>query len=323
MTKTELTELLHRHVTDGEPNTPMPIDTVVAGGRRIVRRRRFAGGVVAAAAAVVAVAVVPHAFNGGGQGAGVAPATQRALKNYDASAMPQLIDDHVHSALSGSVADLGTGEFFATDEQGSKLPEKYYDKASAMSMQYDDGDERFSVYLSHSRSEAEGNARRICSDELDEGLDFSCTVEKTGAGVATTTVSALLPLSGAEAGDVAGWSYAAVTKSQVERGVTPKWLRSDPVGRSAMPKHFDPHDLWFERSVKVVHSQTFVTSTSELVRASSYAEAMRKFEVPADVLTTVSTDPELVIPEPPKGENGCAWLLHPEGIGCNVTAKHD
>jgi hypothetical protein len=323
MTRTELTELLHRHVTDGEPTTSMPIDAVLASGRRSVRRRRLGGGVVLAAAAVAAVAVVPHAFGGGGHDSGIAPATQRALKNYDASAMPQLIDDHVHSALSGSVSDLGTGQFFATDEQGTKLPEKYYDKASAMTMQYDQGDQRFSVYLAHARSEAEGNARTICANELDEGLDFSCTVEKTDAGVATTTVSALLPLDGAEAGDVARWSYAAVTKTQVERGVTPKWLRNDPVGRSAMPKHFDPDDLWFERSVKVVHSQTFVTSTSELVRASSYAEAMKKFEVPADVLTTVSTDPELVIPEPPKGENGCGWLLHPEGISCNVQPEHD
>lgn len=321
MTRTELTELLHRHVTDGEPTTSMPIDTVLANGRRAVRRRRIAGSAVAAAAAIAAVAVVPHAF-GGGHDSGIAPATQRALKNYDASAMPQLIDDHVHSAFSGSVSDLGTGQFFASDEQGTKLPEKYYDKASAMSMQYDDGDHRFSVYLAHAASEAEGNAHRICSDELDEGLDFSCTVEHTDAGVATTSVSALLPEDRTVSG-ISGWSWAAVTKSQVEHRLTPKWLRDDPIGNTHRPKHFDPSELWFERSVKVVHSQTFVTSTAELVRASSYEEAMRKFEVPADVLTTVSTDPELVIPEPPKGENGCGWLLHPKGITCNVKPDHE
>ncbi|HEX7738479.1 MAG TPA: hypothetical protein VF426_02395 [Marmoricola sp.] len=322
MTRTELTELLHRHAHEGEPTSPMPVDAVVARGRRAVRRRRLGGGVAMAAVAVAAVALVPHTIGGGSADDTIAPATQQALRNYDASQMPQLIDDHVHSAFSGSVADLGAGEFIATDEQETKLPEKYYDMANAMRMQYDEGDHRFSVYLAHARSEAEGNARRICADDIDSGLDFSCTVAHTDAGVATTTVSALLPEDHAVSG-MASWSWAAVTKSQVQRRLTPKWLREDPVGGTSRSKHFDPHELWFERSVKVVHSQTFVTATSEFVRASSYEEAMQRFEVPAEVLTTVSTDPELVIPEPPKGKNGCPWLLHPEGISCNVKPAVD
>jgi len=250
-------------------------------------------------------------------GSGIDPATQRALLDYDASAMPSLIDDHVRSALGGSV-DLprkpGSMRFLPLDSQDQVLPKKDWDKASSMSMQYPDGNHRYRVYLGHAASEAEGNARTICADDLSGGYAYSCRVDGTDAGVSTTTVSAVLPLSRADAGQP-GWSWAAVTRSQVDRGVTPRWLREDA---NEYGKLLDPGDLWFVRTVKVVHSKTFVTSTSEYVHAPSYAAAQRMWRVPANTLRSLATDPALVIPEPPTQKNGCVWQLHPENFGCSA-----
>jgi hypothetical protein len=60
----------------------------------------------------------------------------------------------------------------------------------------------------------------------------------------------------------------------------------------------DPDRLWFAHEVKVVHSQTFVTYASEIVKAPSADAAGDLFEIPVDDLVEIATDPELVIPPP-------------------------
>ena len=57
MTRTELTDLLHQHVRDGEPTTPMRVDAVMARGRRTVRRRRHRVAMSTEATGIPAAAV--------------------------------------------------------------------------------------------------------------------------------------------------------------------------------------------------------------------------------------------------------------------------
>ena len=50
-----------------------------------------------------------------------------------------------------------------------------------------------------------------------------------------------------------------------------------------------------------------------LRRDPAYAKGIT---VPA--MVDVVSDPSLVIPKPPIGDNGCPWMLHPENSSCDV-----
>ena len=73
----------------------------------------------------------------------------------------------------------------------------------------------------------------------------------------------------------------------------------------------DPDALYFERTVKVVHSETFVSVASEAVHAATPDEALQAFQVPVSDLVDLATEPTMVIPEPanpapPEGDSELA-----------------
>jgi len=313
MTTTELTELLHRHVADTDPGEPMAVQAVVRRGQRRVRRRRVIGGTLGTALLTATLVLVPALQHGSGRHASqrIDPATTRALAHYDATAMPRLLDRHIRDTFPTSI-DLGAPTVDITDSNGTALPRKDWGKASRMAIGYDAGDHRYAVALTHSKSSAEGGARNYCADMLSGGYSYSCTVESTAEGMATTSVNALVPLGRPVGDGEAEW--AALTRSQIDRGITPPWLRTEGFGR-----RLDTSKVWFERTMKMVHSETFVTTVTEYVHAPSYAEAQRLWTVPTSSLETLSLDPSLVIPQPPMGSNGCTWMLHPEGVTCSKT----
>jgi len=313
MTDHDLATLVREHVTRDEPPFLMSADTVIAVGRRtLVRRRARRGlaGVLVAAAAVAAVALMPwHGSTGGGSDVtGIDPLTAAALENYDAQEMPQLIEDHVRATLGSGLDGLGAAAFTAGDYQGKSLPPRYYDKASGMDVKYGgQGDRQVRVSLMHSGSEAEGDARNICANDVRDGYAFSCTVAIGADGdLVTTKVMAMRKLDE----EVQGGGWGAVTREELRTGV--------PVPGDPNQKPIDPADVYFMRSVESVHSDTFLTTASETVRAPDLATAESLWKVDPTDMATIVTDPVLVIPKPPMGENGCAWMLHPEAISCRV-----
>jgi hypothetical protein len=163
------------------------------------------------------------------------------------------------------------------------VPPHYYDKASGMSMSYGaDTDHQFAVDLGHSRGEAEGDASKFCAEGLEGGYYLTCEVTTDADGnVAITRLEALRPFRGG------GWM--AVTRDELDR--------------------IDPERLWFQRNAKVIHSETFLTHVSETVHAPDQASAESTFRVPFADLVELGTDPELVIPPPPPGVNGCDWII--------------
>ena len=304
----DLATLVREHVTRDEPPFLMSADTAMAVGRRaLVRRRARRGlaGVLVAAAAVAAVPLMPwHGATGGGADkTGIDPATAAALESYDAQKMPALIDEHARAVLSRSVDDLGPMTFTAGDGQSQPLPAKYYDKASSMEVSYGGtSDHRFRVYLAHSGSEAEGSAERYCAEGLEWGEYFSCTVSTDAAGdTAVTTVSAERPYQD---------SWALLTREELSSGTV---APTDPAKRPIVAD-----DVYFVRSVKVVHSETFVTSAAEVVKAFSEDAANALWKVPPADLEEIATDPTLVIPKPPLDEGNCPWTLG-SGITCSTT----
>jgi hypothetical protein len=161
------------------------------------------------------------------------------------------------------------------------------------------------VTLMHSRSEAEGDARKNCANDLAEGYYFSCEVTTSANGdPITTSVMAVRALAAPDQG------WGALTREEL-RTRTPS--ASDP-----NQARIDPHEVYFIRNVESVHGATFLTAVQEVVKAPTLAKAV--WEVPTDRMAALVTDPELVIPKPPTGANGCPWMLHPENISCGVKS---
>ena len=274
----DLHTLLRDHVERTEPvRGPDPFPSI-AGGRRRLRSQRVAlAASVMIAVTAGAVAVPRLVADDPGSGRGIDPVTQRALAEYDAQQMPRILEEHVSTVLERSVPDLPPARFYAGDDQGRELDPEDYDRASGMSLNYGDGtDHRWAVSLTHSRSEAEGDARENCANDVSYGFYLSCDVTVTDSGdVVMTRLTALRPV--------------------------PMFGQSGPSWKVVNVKRLDETDtttLWFSRDVKVVHSETFLTYASEIVKAPSLAAAERLFEVPVADLVKIGTDPELVIPEP-------------------------
>jgi len=258
--------------------------------------------VLVAAAAVAAIPLGPwhHVSNPRGHGHDVDAATSQALAQYDALKMPALMKAQVEAALGGGLDGLGEPTFTAYDDQGESLPERYYDKASGMSLEFGGkGDRRVEAQLLHARSEAEGDARKICAADLAQGIYFSCTVTTSAAGDSvTTTVSAVRPMKDSSVG---GW--ALVTPAELSSGTAKD---TNPDGEGPI----DPAEVYFVRSVESVHSMTFLSNARETVRAPDLATAQKRWRIPVAGLEAVATDPTLVIPKPPLGPGGCPWTWH-------------
>lgn len=316
MTDRDLATLVRQHARADEPPFQMTPETAIALGRRTIARRRARrglAGVVVAAAAVAALPLMPWAGSGGsGDKTGIDPATAAALRHYDAQKMPALIDAHTRAALGAGLDGLGEGEFRASDDQGAQIPAKYYDKASSMETVYGgEGDRRVRVTLLHAASEAEGNARKICRDDLAAGYDFACTVHRSNNGdIVTTSVVAVRKDDSLHEG-----SWSAITRDELRTGI--------PAVGDPSSEPIDPAEVYFMRSVESVHSETFLTSAQEIVRAPSYDAAQQAFAVPVKDLERVVTDPALVIPPPPIGENGCAWTMPGTHISCTRDPDAD
>jgi len=78
-----------------------------------------------------------------------------------------------------------------------------------------------------------------------------------------------------------------------------------------------PDRVWFERTVKVIKSETLVTHTVERVQAPTREAAEAAFRTPVDDLVEIGTDPVLVIPEPPTDDSGCGpWTPDPNVSYC-------
>jgi hypothetical protein len=309
MTDHDLATLVREHARADEPPFLMSPDTVIALGRRtLVRRRARRGlsGVLVAAAAVVAIPLVPWGGGvGSGDRTGIDPATAAALESYDAQRMPALIDSHVRAALGHGLDGLGAPASHVTDSQGEELATEDYDKASGMEVAYGGtGDRRVRVELLHARSEAEGNARKNCAADLEEGYVLSCEVTTSAQGdTVRTDVMAVRRID-----DLPGSGWGVVTREELRTGVpAPGNPSSEPI---------DPTEVFLVRSVESVHSETFLTRAEELVRAPDLSSAEQRWRVPVADLERIVTDPELVIPKPPMGDNGCAWMLHPKGVSC-------
>ena len=293
MTHDDLATLLREDASATEPRGSLDPMVPVRLGRRRLRTRRLVSGAAAAAVVAVGAAVAVPLTTGDGSSnpaRGIDAATRKALDEYDAQRMPQLMDDHVRSVLERSVPDLGPVTFHAGDGQGDALRPELYDKASGMSVSYGPREHRFTVDLSHAKSEAEGSATRYCKDGLAEGYYLECTVDTTADG------------------DV------VISKLEVVRpfGNRPEdgWMT---VTSDELPT-VNADRLWWFHTEKVIKSESLVTYVQEQVKAPTREAAEAAFQVPVADLVEIGTDPVLVIPAPPTDDSGCGPWTQDEGV---------
>lgn len=300
MTEHDLTTAVREHVRADEPPFTLTPDLAIRRGRRTTRTRRLAAGGAALAVLAVGGAVVGPQVLGGDDPrrtpTAVDPATTAFLDSYDPAQMPRVLEEESRAVLERHVDDLGPATFEAGDNQGAPLPERWWDRASGMSLAYGgDSEHRFSLDLGHARGEAEGGARSFCEAGLEDGSYLACAVDVRDDGaVVITNTWALKPFPGG------GGDFMVVT--------------ADELATVA------PDRLWFEHRVKVVKSETFVTYVAETLRAPSLAAAEAAFEVPVADLVELATDPQVVMPPPePDPVSGCpGFVLPASGITCGT-----
>ncbi|WP_341925492.1 hypothetical protein [Nocardioides psychrotolerans] len=298
MTEHDLTTLVRDHVRSDEPPFTLTPDAAISRGRRTSRTRRLvAGGATLAVLAVGGAAVGPQVLGSDaprGESTAIDPATSAFLADYDASQMPRILEEESRAVLERSVDDLGPATFEAGDNQGAPLAEKWWDRASGMSVSYGgDSEHRFAVDLAHARGEAEGDVRTYCEHGLADGSYLECSVDVRDDGaVVITNLWALRPFQGG--------GFMVVT--------------ADELATVA------PDRLWFEHRVKVIKSETFVTYVSETLKAPSLDAAEAAFEVPVADLAELGTDPQVVMPAPePDPVSGCPGFVLPDsGVTCGT-----
>ena len=118
MTHDDLATLLREDLAATEPTHIPDARVPVRLGRRRLRTRRLVAGATAAAVVAIGAAVAVPLVRGddtAGPRHAIDPASQKALDEYDARRMPQLMDEHVRSVLERSVPDPGGVAFVETD----------------------------------------------------------------------------------------------------------------------------------------------------------------------------------------------------------------
>jgi hypothetical protein len=277
MSQQELTTLLREHVERDEPPAPLPGSTVRAGRRR--RRTRWmveATAVLAVLAiAGAGVATWTHRDVAQHSGTGMDPASVRALERYDPHRMPALMDERVRGVLERTVPDLGASRFAAYDDQRSKIPERFWDKASSMELTLGAPDHLYNVSISQSPGEAEGDPDSYCNSNLVNGFSLECTVSRTDDGdVVISMLEAYRPM-----------------RMRMRMPVKPQDLDTIAMDR-----------LWFSRTVKVIKSETLLTYVSERIKATGRDPDSAPFTTSYADLTSIGADPQLVMPLPGSGD---------------------
>ncbi|QWF20260.1 hypothetical protein KM427_14800 [Nocardioides sp. LMS-CY] len=299
MTQHELSTLLREHVARDEPPAPLPGPTLQAGRRRLRTRRvtEWAAALAVLAVAGASLVTWTQLDDGGRAATAMDPASAQALEDYDALRMPALMDEQVRGVLERTAPELGESRFAAYDDQRRDLPERYWSKASALEVSYGPDEHRYSVSISHARSEAEGDPEAYCRDGLDGGYYLECTVSRTDDGdVVISMLEATRPMWG-------GRSHMVVQRKDLDT--------------------VDVDRLWFSRTVKVIKSETLLTYVTERVKATDPDPGSVPFTTPYADLAAIGTDPLLVMPVPPPGDNGCpAWSMpRPRhSVSCGSTA---
>ena len=208
--------------------------------------------------------------------------TDEPLKDFSAAAFPTVIESVV---LDNVKTKPTTIRVSAYDARQNPIDPTDRDKATTWRARFGwSPDRTLDVYLAYAGSEAEGQAATYC-----QGLErylFSCTVLQDEDGVSVIdTVEKGTPSDGD-----GQWEVIPLTGDQ--------------------PDTAEP--IWFLHQVAVRLNGKYLRVANEAVQADSLEEARAKWQISTEDLRDIATDPQLVFPAPPPGDDGCGWV-NPDG----------
>lgn len=293
MTDHQLSTLVRAHVADDEPRFDLDPQRVVLAGRSRLRRRRLA---VGAAGLVVVALVAAGAVVGGGLPRTVGP----SHGTYDGSQMP----GHIRSAVSAAAPrdlDLPSPTIYGRDGGDTDLPARYLDKASGFVAVYRlTPTDTLEVRAFHSGLMARDRRPTWCPTNLSRGA-----VDCDTSGVAR------------------GWTLLTVTMPVVHFSLEQPFPRrpGSLLEWRTVPGATKPLDqLWWERRAETVRTGTLVVIVSERVKATTRADAERRWAFSPRAMRAIATDPGLTFTRPPEDpSNTCDWVAprYRDNIECN------
>lgn len=273
-----LRTLVREDGADSEPALTLSAHEVLRAGRRSVRRRRAVAGLagLATAAVVAATVVVVPGLSRDGSAPRLDAASRAALREYDATLMPALVDETVRQATRDAAPPFEHGTVVAEDDQGQRLAQDDLRRTSMWVGSYEwDSDHLLRVALLHSRSESEGDPDASCRSDLEAGYAATCTAERDDQGrPVITSVTSLRRSAGFGASPEPSWMVVV----HPERG--------------------NPDRLWWQRSVEVRRGGVYLTNVSETVHAPDLASAEKAWHLDTATLRTIASAPALVFPPP-------------------------
>jgi hypothetical protein len=278
MSADDLRTLIRSDVLADEPPFAMSGDGWRTQGARAVRRRRTRRVTAAVAGltalATAAVLVVPHLAADDTDSSRIPPAAQRVLDRFDPETFPQELDAEIRSVLGDAVPASVAGRVEPTLDGWTRLRPEDYAYTDAWTATYDvSPTDRVVVMLRHDQSANEGSARRYCDENLADATFERCTAGALHDG--------------------------SIAISSVMK------LRRTPRGWTSVRPADGPESWWFARVVVNRRDYGFGVIAREYVKATSLAEADRRWSVSEALLTTLSANPSLVYQLPDEDDREC------------------
>lgn len=259
-----------------EPPLAVSSEQVRIAARKVRSRRRIAGA-VAVVAAVAAVTSIAFALPLG-SGSGSVVADRPARGAFAPDELVKAIDEGLLS-VGAQVRTAKEPVIVAQDDQSNVITGADRDKATLWYGTRELSETNvFEIRLAPTEQLSAEQYTRTCADEVAGGINLTCEVVAEEGVVKQTYTRAVQRQDGA-------WAVI-----------------------------FNPEqakvDVWYQRSVRVIHDNGMVVSAHEFVLGTNSPESAEWTASVAD-LTQIATDPDLTYPPPADDadEPGCGWVV--------------
>lgn len=280
MAENHLRQELRRAIDQSEPPWNAAAEPLRLTARRIRRRRRIVTGALAGCLSVVGVvtatAAIPHLIDSGRE------STQTAASmDFSPDTLTASIQDA--ASVSASPPRWQQSVVQAYDAQGNLIEGADRDKATNWKATFTSSpDHILEIRLSHDEASTD-TLLAACANDIEAGIDITCDVTDGSSGATIQTVVRRV------ASDNGAWAIVA-----------------DRAGNMSSDQ------LWFQRMARAYKTDGSVVVAAKMVKAGSLEQARRTWSLDASDLAQIIGHDGLWFPQPPKGQNGCGWIVPSE-----------
>lgn len=280
MAEDHVRQELRRAIDESEPPWNVAAEPVRAAARRVRRQRRIVASTLAGCLAVVGVvaatATIPQLIDSGRDSAETATSM-----DFSPDALTASIQDA--ASASASPTRWQQSVVKAYDAQGNIIEGADRDKATNWKATFMwSPDHILEIRLSHDEASTD-TLLAACANEVEAGIDITCDVTDGSSGAAVQTVVRRV------VDDSGAWAIV-----------------DDRAG------NVPSNELWFQRMARAYNTDGSVVVAAEMVKAASLEQARRAWSLDASGLAQITAHDGLWFPQPPRGQNGCGWIVPSE-----------